>query len=336
MEIVLNNYGGFLSRSNSNFLVSNDESSQLIPVYGVTTIYAWKSTRISTDAIILALDNDIDIVFMDRHGNVKGRIWNNKFGSIATIRKGQLLFETSQEGVVWIKDTIIRKIKGQLAVLSNYKLKVIKDNDEKRIRRFSFAEQKMHQAINQIKNLKALKVTNIACALRGLEGMSSKLYFQALATITKKELMFSKRRQRPAKDVINAMLNYGYAILYNRVDNALVKAGIDPAIGLFHVDNYSQPVFTYDVIEPYRWWIDEIVFNIAVEDYIRTDMCEYSENGNDIWLGDELRKTLSINIIEALSESNGDSHGWSREAAIQMDAQKLARTFKQLYKKNRE
>lgn len=233
MEIVLNSYGGSLSRSNSNFLVSNDESSQLIPVYGVTAIYAWKSTRISTDAIILALDNDIDIVFMDRHGNVKGRIWNNKFGSIATIRKGQLLFESSHEGVAWIKDILIRKIEGQLTVLNNYKSNVVNDTDDKRKRKFSFAEYKMHQSITQIRNLSALKVTNIAYSLRGLEGMSSRLYFQALATTTtRKELMFKKRQQRPAKDVINAMLNYGYAILYNRVDNALVKAGIDPSIGL--------------------------------------------------------------------------------------------------------
>ena len=79
MEIVLNSYGGSLSRSNSNFLVCNDETSQLVPVYGVTAIYVWRSTRVSTDALLLALDNDIDIVLMDRRGDVKGRIWNCKF-----------------------------------------------------------------------------------------------------------------------------------------------------------------------------------------------------------------------------------------------------------------
>ena len=79
MEIVLNSYGGSLSISNSNFLVCNDETSQIVPVYGVTAIYVWRSTRISTDALLLALDNDIDIVLMDRRGDVKGRIWNCKF-----------------------------------------------------------------------------------------------------------------------------------------------------------------------------------------------------------------------------------------------------------------
>lgn len=117
MEIVLNSYGGSLSRSNSNFLVCNDETSQLVPVYGVTAIYVWRSTRISTDAILLALDNDIDIVLMDRRGDVKGRIWNCKFGSIASIRKGQLYFESSPEGVSWIKETLSRKITGQINTL---------------------------------------------------------------------------------------------------------------------------------------------------------------------------------------------------------------------------
>ena len=87
MEIVLNSYGGSLSRSNSNFLVCNDETSQLVPVYGVTAIYVWRSTRVSTDALLLALDNDIDIVLMDRRGDVKGRIWNCKCESLPSIEE---------------------------------------------------------------------------------------------------------------------------------------------------------------------------------------------------------------------------------------------------------
>lgn len=98
MEIVLNIYGGSLSRSNSNFLVCNDETSQLIPVYGITAIYVWRSTRVSTDALLLALDYDIDIVLMDRRGDVKGRIWNCKFGSSPPSVKGSCISSSLLKG----------------------------------------------------------------------------------------------------------------------------------------------------------------------------------------------------------------------------------------------
>lgn len=336
MIIVLNSYGGSLSRSNSNFLVCNEEKSQIVPVYGVSAIHVWRSNRISTDAIMLALDNDIDIVFMDKKGDVKGRVWNCKFGSIATIRKGQLYFESSPEGVAWIKNSLKEKIEGQLRILNSYETELADTSETKKLKQIEWTKNKMKESIRQIMTLKGCKVTQIATSLRGLEGMASRVYFQALASLTPKELKFRKRQQRPAKDIVNAMLNYGYAILYNRVDNALVKAGIDPAVGLLHVDKYNHPVFTYDVIEPYRFWIDKVVFQMVIGGEVKTTMCEPSEDGTGIWLNDELRKLLSIRITDSLSTEDAGNHGWSKENTIQMDTQRLAQTFKQLYKKNRQ
>lgn len=336
MEIVLNSYGGSLSRSNSNFLVCNDETSQLVPVYGVTAIYVWRSTRISTDAILLALDNDIDIVLMGRRGDVKGRIWNCRFGSIASIRKGQLYFESSPEGVTWIKETLSRKITGQLNILRTYEVERADLLDVRARKRLEWSIDKMEASMAQIHSLQSDKVKPIALSIRGLEGIASKVYFQAMVPLLPRELRFKKRQQRPARDVVNAMLNYGYAILYNRVENALVKAGIDPAVGLLHVDSYNHPVFTYDVIEPYRCWVDNVVFQMAIGGEVKNSMAELSEDGSGVWLTDELRQMLSMRIIDALSILADSRHGWSRENVIQMDAQSLAQTFKKLYQSSKK
>lgn len=334
MEIVLNSYGSSLSRCDGNFIVCNDELSQRVPVHGVTAVYVWRSTRISTDAILLALENDIDIVFMNRKGDVKGRVWNCHFGSIATIRKGQLYFESSEEGVAWIKDILTRKIEGQMNILRDFLAAQEGIYNIRCINRMKRALNKMSDCISQINTLHAQAVNDVANTLRGLEGTASRVYFQAIATLLPKELMFRKRAQRPAIDVVNAMLNYGYAILYNRVENALIKAGIDPAVGLLHVDGYNNPVFSYDVIEPYRCWIDEVVFDMATTGKVKPSMCEPSDEGVGVWLTDELRCSLSTKVCEYLAQPSGDKHGWSREHSISMDAQALAQTFKRLYRKH--
>lgn len=65
--------------------------------------------------------------------------------------------------------------------------------------------------------------------------------------------------------MVNALLNYGYGILYGSIQVELIKAGIDPYIGVLHRDNYNKPVLVYDIIELYRTWIDEVVFSLVLD-----------------------------------------------------------------------
>lgn len=101
------------------------------------------------------------------------------------------------------------------------------------------------------------------------------------------------------------------------------------------MDSYNHPVFTYDVIEPYRCWVDHVVFQMAMCGEVKSSMAEPTEDGNSVWLTDELRQTLSMRIINALSIVADSRHGWSRENVIQMNAQSLAQTFKKLYQRNK-
>lgn len=78
-------------------------------------------------------------------------------------------------------------------------------------------------------------------------------------------LRFKERSQHPARDMVNALLNYGYGILYGSIQVELIKAGIDPYIGVLHRDNYNKPVLVYDIIELYRTWIDEVVFSLVLD-----------------------------------------------------------------------
>ena len=75
------------------------------------------------------------------------------------------------------------------------------------------------------------------------------------------EMRFEARSQHPAKDIVNAMLNYGYGLLYNKIEGSLIKVGIDPYVGILHRDDYNRPVLAYDVIELYRVWVDYTQYN---------------------------------------------------------------------------
>lgn len=99
MEIVLNTFGTSLNRDNQGFVISNQDGRQRIPAQGIRSIQIGKGAQITSDAVMLAIDNEIDIVFTDRSDMPKGRVWSPQYGSISTIRKGQLAFSMSPDAL---------------------------------------------------------------------------------------------------------------------------------------------------------------------------------------------------------------------------------------------
>ncbi len=62
-------------------------------------------------------------------------------------------------------------------------------------------------------------------------------------------------------DMPNAALNYGYAILRAAVARALVMSGLNPALGIFHHNQYNHFALADDIIEPYRPFVDDLVLD---------------------------------------------------------------------------
>ena len=60
----------------------------------------------------------------------------------------------------------------------------------------------------------------------------------------------------------NILLNYGYTILRAAVARALVGSGLYPAFGVFHRNRYNAFPLADDVMEPYRPFVDEIVYHL--------------------------------------------------------------------------
>lgn len=61
----------------------------------------------------------------------------------------------------------------------------------------------------------------------------------------------------------NNLLNYGYAILRAVVARALVTSGLLPTLGIHHHNRYNAYCLADDIMEPYRPYVDELVFEIV-------------------------------------------------------------------------
>jgi CRISPR-associated protein Cas1 len=87
------------------------------------------------------------------------------------------------------------------------------------------------------------------------EGIAARLYFQEL---------FGKNFVRDRFDSgINSLLNYGYTIIRSASARAIMSAGLFPAFGIFHHNRSNAFPLADDLMEPYRPFVDEIVFGLT-------------------------------------------------------------------------
>lgn len=323
MELVLNTFGTSLNRDNEGFVITHKDGRQRLPVAGIKSIQISRGAQITSDAVMLAIENEIEILFMDKSGKPVGRVWSPKYGSISTIRKGQLNFTFTKQALVWIKEIISKKIENQQAMLLMMRTD---DMEIDKVRTKSIS--KLEDYREKITRLDGEIVSDVASQLRGWEGVSSKIYFETLNHFIPEEYRFASRSQHPAMDVVNALLNYGYGLLYGKIEGALIKAGIDPYVGIFHRDDYNRPVLVYDVIEIYRIWVDYVVYSLVNQKVITDDYYSVREDGS-YWLEGLGRRILiqSFNdYMEEVITQRGVSR--SRITQIQLYAQSLAQMFK--------
>ncbi len=78
----------------------------------------------------------------------------------------------------------------------------------------------------------------------------------------------------------NNLLNYGYAILRAVVARNLVASGLLPTLGIFHKNQYNAYCLADDIMEPYRPFVDKVVWTIV------------RMNGNYLELTPDMKKQL--------------------------------------------
>jgi CRISPR-associated protein Cas1 len=81
MQLEINTQGSYLRKKEGNFLVKTDDQAFEVSAKKVQTIMITTSAFLSTDAIKLAMDKNIDVIFLDEFGDPFGRVWHSKLGS---------------------------------------------------------------------------------------------------------------------------------------------------------------------------------------------------------------------------------------------------------------
>lgn len=92
-----------------------------------------------------------------------------------------------------------------------------------------------------------------------IEGRAAAYYWKTIFPVPDG---FTRERYGEAP---NNLLNYGYAILRAVIARALVGSGLLPVLGIHHHNRYNSYCLADDVMEPYRPYVDRLVYDLVHE-----------------------------------------------------------------------
>ena len=132
-----------------------------------------------------------------------------------------------------------------------------------------------------------------SASLRGLEGRGAARMFAALSASLPAEWGFTRRARRPPPDPVNAMLSFGYSMLHHHLSAALVGAGLNPRIGLYHRPRGAHHALASDLQEELRHLVEGVVWTVIRRGWIKPDQFVASPDGRfPSLMSHEARRTL--------------------------------------------
>lgn len=250
-ELLINMHGCFIGLSGGGITVK--QQGKLVCKKSIGSLshitVAGKGITLSSNLIDYCMANKISIDFFNSAGAHTGSVLSNKYIE-STLWNKQAQCGVSKR--VNLASSIIEaKLRNQFSLVKyfhKYHKHYYASLDSK-FQDFTYFFSRFRNFLRTSDRL----VDDYLVQLAGYESQGAVKYWAYIRELlSDDEVGFVKRERKGATDLVNCMLNYGYAILYTRVWQALLGAKLNPFDSIIHVRQSGKPTFVYDVVEMFR------------------------------------------------------------------------------------
>jgi CRISP-associated protein Cas1 len=232
-------------RSGEQLVVDNPGGAKTsLPIHEVAAVVVHGNAQVTTQALHLCAGAEVPIHWLSGGGRYLGGLAT---GAGAVQRRLRQYRALSDPGTCLrlARRLALARIEGQL----RYLLRATRGGEAR--------APELERSIEGIRGrLKAVARAEGVDAVRGHEGVAARLYFERvpdlLGPACGPELRPNGRNRRPPRDRFNALLSYGYALLYRSVLEAVLAVGLEPALGFFHTPRSAAHPLVLDLMELFR------------------------------------------------------------------------------------
>lgn len=205
---------------------------------------------ISTNLLRYCARNKIIIDFLNFDGTPFAKMVTPAFNEAGN-EIAQIHALENSLGVKIAKSIIYGKIKNQINTLKFFS-RQRKATAPDFMKKLPDACNRMKSCLGRLRNLQGNNLSETRGKIFAIEGQAATIYWEQLKVLLENNIDFPGRQHQGATDLINSMLNYGYALLYSRAWDAILSARLNPCVGYIHVAEKKRPALVYDFVEEFR------------------------------------------------------------------------------------
>lgn len=282
--IELDKNGYYLSREAGCLIVHDNKRKEKkrYPFFDheVGMVMLRSGNMISTGALTSLACWDIPAIVMTARGHAIGMLKSFYDDSHVATRIAQYESLTNGKAPIIAKAILISKLKGQDQILQKFGL-----------RRIDFS------VFGRINKLEIQDLKKLRAKLLSIEGHAQMKYFDQVFSLFDESVRPNGRKTYQAFDAINNVFNLGYKALSWRIHVSLIQAKLEPFLGYLHAIAFGRPSLICDMLEPYRYLIDNFVLENAREfrpkDFaLKTEYFSKKRKGKREYLYDKLQNAF--------------------------------------------
>ncbi|GAB5510425.1 MAG: hypothetical protein Rhims3KO_18260 [Hyphomicrobiales bacterium] len=308
---------------NRAFCVQRLDEHELlaIPYKRVGRLEVGPGIQFDRAVVDLAIDGNAELDLVDGFGQMRGTLAgkNPKRGGLLLAQAEALIDQTFRIAIASkLVETRMRNQRTQL-------MRLARKRDDN-LPAVDAALKELKRSVRRVQFPQSIE------QIRGFEGAATATYWPAIADLCQHRASHAFRRTRPARDPLNASINYLTAVLERDIRAAIHKAHLHTGLAFLHGTRDRHDGLVYDLMEPFRAPLTEgLVVYLFNARRLREDAFTTDRNGLALINSDgrhAIIRGYETAVARAVNRSDGRGKLQWR-AMMQHQAQTLAKAINQ-------
>jgi CRISPR-associated protein Cas1 len=317
-QLIVSGFGTYLGKKSERLQIKlGGKALYEFPFFRISeVIVSSRGVSLSSDLLKEFCERGIRLTFVEPSGRPYAMLSSPVLTATVESRREQLMAYNDERGLEFARLIVRGKIRNQRHLLL-YFGKYLKQSDSDRFAAVSAIALKLRGLEVQVRRIIGSSVQQRRAELMGFEGVAGRMYWEGVKTVVESKAEFAGRVHQGASDAFNALLNYGYGILYAQVWGAVINAGLEPFAGYLHVDRPGKPSLVLDLVEEFR----QPVVDRTIIAFTNLGQQVVMKDG---MLDESTRRTIGQKVLERLSTRESfRGQQYQIRSIIQMQARSL-------------
>ncbi len=250
-NLYLTEQGSTLRKTGDRLIVQKDDEVLLeVQCSKINAVLIFGNVQFTTQAVHELFEHGIEMALLTRSGKLIGQL-TSPFTKNIELRIAQFGKYHDESFRLDLSKAFVKgKLNNCLAVMKSFSV--------------NHPETDLSGEITFIESsANSIKAAESVPSLLGIEGSAAKSYFSGFGKMMLGSLTFAGRKKHPSTDPVNALLSFGYTLIFNEISSLLDGLGFDPYLGYFHTVEYGRASLANDIQEEFRPSVDRFTLYLV-------------------------------------------------------------------------